>query len=338
MAWNPNVFAGAPKNPQQHNFVYGIAVGPYGSSYSNRVFICGDFYTVGTKHSGNVAAVNAVTGALDNTWRSGTDGGTPACVLGPGDLLYIGGHFRKVGGIHYQVTGLTRNHVAALPATTPPLRGGCYCAYPNSWNPSLSSILGTHAIATSPGWIVVGGDFATVNGKPQAKLAVFPLSAGAVPGIRFGTKGDIPVPADYNGDGRADLAVFRPSTGLWYVRGVGVLRYGTRGDIPVPADYNGDGRADIAVFRPSTGVWYVYGVRVTAYGTKGDVPVPRDYNGDRRVDLAVFRPSTGVWYVLGVGVVRYGARGDVPVPADYNGDRRANVAVFRPSNGSWFLL
>jgi hypothetical protein len=40
------------------------------------------------------------------------------------------------------------------------------------------------------------------------------------------------VPADYDGDGRADVAVFRPSTGMWYVRGIFNRSWGLAGDIP----------------------------------------------------------------------------------------------------------
>ncbi len=83
--------------------------------------------------------------------------------------------------------------------------------------------------------------------------------------------------------------------------------------MPVPGDYNGDGTTDVAVFRPSTGMWYVMGGTAVSWGVSGDVPVPGDYNGDGKSDVAVFRPSTGTWYVMGGTAVSWGASGDQPI-------------------------
>ena len=118
------------------------------------------------------------------------------------------------------------------------------------------------------------------------------------------------VNSDFNGDGRSDAGIFRPSVipdALWYASPSGggaafQIYFGTAGDIPVPADYDGDRKADAVIWRPSTGLWY--GPRTGAativtqllLGENGDIPVPCDYDGDGAVDPAVYRPATGLWF------------------------------------------
>ncbi len=67
---------------------------------------------------------------------------------------------------------------------------------------------------------------------------------------------------DYDADGKADISVFRPSTGAWYLQrssdGLYGVEFGFGSDALAPADYDGDGRTDIAVYRPETGIWYVF--------------------------------------------------------------------------------
>jgi hypothetical protein len=102
-----------------------------------------------------------------------------------------------------------------------------------------------------------------------------------------------------------------------------IVQFGTAGDLAAAEDYDGDGRTDIAVFRPSTGTWYILRsstgqVQITQFGGPGDKPQPGDYDGDRKADLALFRPSTGSWFFWNSGAdtqhsVQWGLPTDVPV-------------------------
>ena len=160
--------------------------------------------------------------------------------------------------------------------------------------------------------------------------------------------GDVPqtkVKFDYDGDGRDDLSVFRPSERVWYLnrstQGFSATQFGLSTDKITPADFDGDGKTDIAVYRDGTWYWLNSSTGIFSayqFGLPGDVPVPADYTGDGVSDLAIYR--SGVWWTLDLtnnqqSTVQFGNSTDKPVPADYDGDGRIDQAVYR--NGEWHL-
>jgi hypothetical protein len=158
--------------------------------------------------------------------------------------------------------------------------------------------------------------------------------------INFGQDGDIAVPADYNGDGKVELAVYRPSEGVFYMQDGKPVKLGQQGDIPVPGDYDGDGFADFAVYRPSNMIWYFNGLDSVKFGVKNAIPVPADYDGDGIIDMGFFNTKNSLWQIAGIGNIPLQlphVPGDIPVPADYDGDGRAEMAVYRPSTGEWII-
>ena len=161
--------------------------------------------------------------------------------------------------------------------------------------------------------------------------------------------------ADFDGDGKTDISVFRPVEAAWYLSqsaaGSKKIIWSAAGDKPVPGDFDGDGITDTAVARPSANnsalIFRILNsgnstATEITWGFSDDIPVIGDYDGDGKSDVAVFRPSNGTWYVLksrdGFFAVQFGAAGDIPVPGDFDGDGKTDTAVFRPSNGVWYIL
>ena len=208
------------------------------------------------------------------------------------------------------------------------------------------------------------------GGGPNGQLTWFNCFNGvADPACRqfaaFGLATDFVVPADYDGDGKSDIAVWRPGASgvaAFYIlqsqtNTVRTDVFGQNGDDPtVVADYTGDGKADAAVYRigASPGqqsFWYyrasngpfigliVYEQWGFNNGSSigGDFAAPGDYDGDGKSDFMVQRDNGGgsaIFWLRTNGTNNvtsavWGNRTDTVVPGDYDGDGKTDIAVAR---------
>jgi uncharacterized delta-60 repeat protein len=139
--------------------------------------------------------------------------------------------------------------------------------------------------------------------------------------------------SDFDGDGFPDTAVYRPSTGNWFLlrssdNSFAAFQFGLNGDVPIDGDFDGDGKSDLAIFRPSNGVWFFQrssdGTNLgVTFGNSTDRPIPGDYDKDGKTDIAVFRPSTGEWLILRSSTnfstffgYPFGQNGDIPISSE----------------------
>ncbi len=157
--------------------------------------------------------------------------------------------------------------------------------------------------------------------------------------------------ADFDGNGKTDISIFRPSVGeWWYLRSSDstnrAFQFGAGTDKIVPADFTGDGKTDIAVWRPASGEWFILRSEDNSFysfpfGTNGDIPLTGDFDADGKADAAIFRPHTGEWFIQtssqGTVIEIFGTNGDIPQVGDYDGDGKADIAVYRPSVGEWWI-
>jgi uncharacterized delta-60 repeat protein len=184
------------------------------------------------------------------------------------------------------------------------------------------------------GKLLMAGDFTRIDTTPRAGVARVSL-ANFHGAPQF----------DFDGDGKADISIFRPSDGNWYLAqssaGFLTTHWGQNGDHVVAVDYDGDGKTDLAVYRNGQW-WYVKSTTgafaIVGWGTAADTPLPSDFDGDGKADFVFFQPTTGLWVRMSsstgiISNIQFGLPGDIPLIADFDGDGKADPTIFRPSTG-----
>ncbi len=188
-------------------------------------------------------------------------------------------------------------------------------------NTGVSSAFSQPLAAFSGDKMVIGSTAIAANASEQFQITRHNLSNTPT------------ASSDFDGDSVTDVAVFRPSTGNWFIlrstdNSFVSFQFGLNGDVPIDGDFDGDGRGDLAIYRPSNGVWFfqrssdnsAFGA---TFGISTDKPVPGDYDKDGKTDIAVFRPNSGTWFGLKSSsnfvtlfVNNFGQNGDIPISSE----------------------
>ena len=320
-----------------------------GSSHTapNAAFTANSNFSGGAEITSPSIAVNSAASTVtfrnsyntEPTW----DGGVLEISIAGGafvDIIQAGGLFIE-NGYNGTLGNGTNNPVANRPAWTGNSGGFIqstvqFPAAANGQNIRLRWRFGTDS-NTGTDFGYVGWSIDTITVRATSNCSFVPATVRSR--------------ADFDGDGKTDFSIFRPSDNNWYLApslgGITVITWGENGDEPTPGDFDGDGKADLAIFRPTAGStpdFYIlqsngYVLNFVSWGDPGDRPVVGDYDGDSKDDVAVYRPSNNTWYVVkstgGLDITAFGQAGDVAVPGKYDSDSKTDRAVYR--GGQWII-
>jgi len=154
----------------------------------------------------------------------------------------------------------------------------------------------------------------------------------------------VPLTGDYDGDGKADLVIYDPVSGIYYARlsgeGYANLRSietGLSNNVPLLGDFNGDGKMDFVLFNPTNSLftyWFSsdYTKGTASFGVVNlednfIIPLTGDYDGDGKADLLIYDFASGIYYgrLSGKGYATLeslptGLSKNIPLLGDFNGE------------------
>jgi len=288
-----------------------------------KILIGGDFTGINFDNNKKYLARLNEDGTLDTSFAPVLNAPVLGLKIQPDGKILLGGAFNVVNGV--LGGGIARLNANGSTDT--------------SFNVGAGTNSTVWGVDLQNDKIVYAGQFSATNGF--STLGIGRLFNASVPQSTL---------FDYDGDGKADVSVFRPSENRWYIfrSSDGVIAqtaFAVSGDLPVPADFDGDGKTDIAIFRSSGDWWSLSSSnnsQITAnLGNANDIKLPSDFDGDGRADYIIFRPSNNTWYRLSSATgmssnLIFGLAGDKPVSGDFDGDGKSDPAIYRPSTGDWW--
>ena len=148
---------------------------------------------------------------------------------------------------------------------------------------------------------------------------------------------------DFNGDGADNVTIFRPSNGLWAVRGITKVYFGTWNDEPAAGDYDGDGTDEIAIYRASSGLWANHNGGRIYFGGAGDLPLGTSdgdwyRSGDNLCALAAGNIGIGTGTPSNKLDITVGTGEPAMIKIEQPGTKNwAGLRLDRDGNEKWFI-
>ena len=182
----------------------------------------------------------------------------------------------------------------------------------------------------------------------------------------FGTSGSwLPMTGDFNGDGKADAAIYNPTTGQFQVAlstGASFSSPSTWFTFsgassswqPFVGNFNADKYADLAFYNKSTGEVKVALGTSTGFGSSttwltnfgtGSIALAGDFNADSVTDICLFNKTTGEFkvafsntkaFVDGSSWISGFATNKDVIISDFNNDGLADIGYWDQATGNWY--